>query len=674
MKRHQLPSGARGWQQDRILFGCDYNPEQWPAEVWPDDIALMVDAGIDLVAINIFGWATLEPSPGTYDFGRLDAIIALLQEAGIRINLGTGTSSPPPWLSTAHPEILPVMADGSTRWPGGRQAWCPSSPVFREHALRLTAAVAERYGRHPAIALWHVSNELGCHNALCYCDVSAAAFRRWLERRYGTIERLNEAWGTTFWSQRYGAFAEILPPRLTLSAGNPAHRLDFERFSSDELLGYYRDEAAVLRAASSVPVTTNFMVTAHIKTQDYWRWAPEMDVIANDHYPDHRLAHPEHEVSFAADLTRGLADGAPWILMETATSAVSWQPRNLAKQPGELLRTAATHLARGADGICFFQWRASPQGAEKFHSALLPHAGTDSKIWRESRELGQVLQRLAPVSGSRVESRAALVFSWESWWATHDGSHPSQDVRYLDEVHRAYRAARSCGVTLDIVPPGGDLSAYSLVIVPTLYTLSDAEAQVLTDYVAQGGHAIVTFFSGIVDDQLRFRVTAGSTPPPGAFPALLGAWTEEFFPLGADEAVILSDGSTGSLWSEVVRPTSATPIALFSSGPTAGHPAVLANDFGAGRAVYVATALNDEASATLLRAELARAGVTGSAFGVDVECVTRSSATDRFTFVINHSPDAVSLPASGVELITGNTVDGTLSIPGGAVRVLRETR
>ncbi|MFM9876571.1 MAG: beta-galactosidase [Rhodoglobus sp.] len=673
MNRHEVATAARDWQRGGILFGCDYNPEQWPSDIWHDDVALMVEAGIDIVAINIFGWASLEPRPGEFDFSALDEVIALLHDNNIRINLGTGTSTPPPWLSTDHPEILPVMSDGTTRWPGGRQAWCPSSPVFRQYALQLTSAVAERYGSHPAVALWHVSNELGCHNALCYCDVSAAAFRRWLEARYGTIARLNDAWGTSFWSQRYGAWNEVLPPRATLSAGNPAHQLDFERFSSDELLGYYREELAVIRAASAAPVTTNFMVTAHIRTLDYWQWAPEMDLIANDHYLDHRLPHPERELSFSADLTRGLAGGNPWMLMETAASAVSWQPRNIAGVPGQLTRTVASHVARGADGVCFFQWRASRQGAEKFHSALLPHAGTDSKIWRETLALSDLLDRLAPVSGSRVEARVALVFSWDAWWATDASSQPSEDVRYLHEAHRAYEALRANGVTVDLVPPGADLSGYQLVVVPTLYTLSDAEAAGLTDYVANGGHAVVTFFTGLADEELRLRVDARGPTPPGAFSELLGAWTEEFFPLQAHEEVSVSGGSTGSIWSELLRVTTATVTASFVDGPTAGHPAVLSNSFGTGRCVYVATALDAASFATLIGDEVAAAGVTVSSLGPDVECVVRSSASDRFVFVINHSTNDVTVVGAGTELTTGEQIDGSLTVPAGGVRVLRES-
>ncbi|WP_397427882.1 beta-galactosidase, partial [Pseudolysinimonas sp.] len=261
MSTPQTPSAENalvpGWATGTITLGCDYNPEQWDESVWLEDIELMTELGVDLVAINIFGWALLQPTPGPFDFSRLDRVIELLHDAGIRLNLGTGTSSPPPWLARLHPETLPHAADGTIAWPGGRQAWCPSSPTFREHALALVTAVVKRYGAHPAVALWHVSNELGCHNAHCYCDISAAAFRTWLQNRYETLEALNDAWGTAAWSQRFGDWADVLPPRTTRSAGNPAQAVDFARFSSDELLAYYRAEAAVVRAGSTAPVTTN---------------------------------------------------------------------------------------------------------------------------------------------------------------------------------------------------------------------------------------------------------------------------------------------------------------------------------------------------------------------------------------------------------------------------------
>jgi beta-galactosidase len=629
----------------------------------------MKEAGVNLVAVNIFGWAELEPSPGRYSFERLDEVLDLLHANGIGANLGTGTSSTPAWLTKMHPEILPESAAGVLAWPGGRQAWCPSSPRYREHALRLVTEVVQRYGSHPATRLWHVSNELGCHNALCYCDVSAAAFRRWLVVRYGTLEALNSAWGTTFWSQRYSAWEQILPPRATVSTNNPTQVLDFHRFSSDELLGYYQAEADLLRKYSSVPVTTNFMVAAHIRNQDYWSWAPHMDVIANDHYLDHRLDDPKVELAFAADTTRGLAQGQPWLLMEHSTSAVNWQPRNIAKTPGEMLRNSLTHLARGADGLCFFQWRASVQGSEKFHSAMLPHAGTDSRIWREVKELGHILENLAEVAGTTVKAEAALVFSWEAWWAYDQESHPSSDVRYLDQVHSLYKALWESGITVDVVAPGSDLSGYKAAFVPGLYLVRHQESAALADFVSNGGHAVVTFFSGIVDE--NDKVLTGGYP--GAFRDLLGVRSEEFLPMPPGQLLPLDTGGTASLWAEALRLEGAEAKASFTEGHLAGTPAVTRNRHGAGNAWYIGTVLDPQSLREVVAGAAAEAGVAAQATTAGLEVVTRSAAGRTYTFLINHSDEEHKHPGHGYELIVGEEVSTAVVIPAGTVRVVRSS-
>lgn len=654
-----------------LAFGCDYNPEQWAPETWQEDVRLMQQAGITVVAINIFGWAQLQPRPGVFDFSGLDTIIELLHAAGIRINLGTGTASPPPWLTTQHPEILPEAPDGTRRWPGGRQAYCPSSPVFRDYALKLTTAMAERYGDHPAVVLWHVSNELGCHNALCYCDVSADAFRRWLRTKYRTIDNLNAAWGTSFWSQRYSEWDEILPPRTTLSTGNPTQSLDFSRFSSDEVLACYLAEERVLRKLSSIPVTTNFMVTAHIRTQNYWQWAPHMDIVANDHYLDHRIDRPHQELSFAADLTRGLAGGGPWMLMEQATGAVNWQPHNVAKGPGELLRNTMSHVARGADSICFFQWRASAQGSEKFHSALLPHAGTDSHKWREVLELGHSLRRIQELNGTTVVADVALVFSWEAWWAVDRDSLPSQSVRYLDQVHAAYRALWDAGVSVDIVAPGTDLSRYAFVIVPALYLVDDDAADVVSRYVADGGSVFITFFSGIVDGDDRVRLGGY----PGAFTDVLGIRVDEFFPLAPGQSVVLDTGENASVWAERIEVGTAQAVASFADGPLPGSPAVTRNDFGEGVAWYVGTVLDSDSLRRSLIVAASEAGVHSSEAGMSgVEIVTRRGADFEYTFTINHSSQPVNHPGDGYEILSGTQVRRVNVQPGGVAIVRRPLR
>lgn len=659
------------FQHAGIAFGCDYNPEQWDPETWREDVALMREAGVDLVAVNIFGWSRIQGPDGRFDFSDLDVVIELLHGAGIRVNLGTGTASPPPWLTTRHPEILPVVADGTTRFPGGRQAWCPSSPVFRAAALDLVGAVAERYGAHPAVALWHVSNELGCHNALCYCDESARAFREWLQRRYGSIDQLNRAWGTSFWSQRYTEFDEILPPRLTLSTRNPSQVLDFHRFSSDEVLDHYRAETAMIRAHSTLPVTTNFMVTAHIRELDYWQWAPEMDVIANDHYLDHRLADPRTELSFSADLTRGLAGGQPWLLMEHSTGSVNWQPHNLTKGPGEMARNTVSHIARGADAVCFFQWRASLQGSEKFHSALLPHAGVDSDLWREALALGALVGRLDEVAGTTVHADVALLFSWEAWWASDGENRPTHAIDYLDQVHSLYGALHDLGITADIVRPGADLTGYRLIVVPGLHLIRDEEAASVDAAVAAGATALVTFYSGIVDENDRVR--------PGGYPGvwrdLLGVRVEEFAPVLPSTELSLVSGARARLWSERITVTDAEVIDRFADGPAAGRPAVTrrAGREGAGAAWYLGTFLDSPGARRLLGRIAAEAGAAREpSASTDVEIVRRRAPDRSYRFVINHGSDPIDVDAHGYELATETAVAGTMTVPAGAVRVIRE--
>lgn len=662
----------RTFAHDGIAFGCDYNPEQWSPEVWDEDIALMLEAGVDLVAVNIFGWAHIEPRRGKYDFSRLDDIITRLHAAGIRINLGTGTASTPPWLTTAHPEILPMAVDGTRRYPGGRQAFCPSSAIYREAALSLVDQVARRYGDHPAVALWHVSNEIGCHNALCYCDESAAAFRTWLRARYESIDALNSAWGTAFWSQSYSDWSEILPPRATLSSLNPGQSLDFHRFSSEQLLAHYRAEAETIRALSDRAITTNFMVTTHIENLDYWSWAEDMDIIAEDHYLDHRLGHPTSELAFSSDLTRGLAQGAPWLLMEHSTSAVNWQPLNLPKAPGELLRNSLTHVARGADGVCFFQWRASVQGSEKFHSAMLPHAGTDTAVWREVVNLGGILERIGEVAGSRVRADVAVVFSWEAWWASQTDSRPSHALGYLEQIHAAHRALHDLGITVDMVAPGANLDKYSLVVVPGLHLVRPSEAAVITDWVARGGTVLITFYSGTVDENDRV-FTGGYTGP---FRDALGIHIEEFAPVAPDTTLTLSDGSTASLWSEIGRTTTASVEATFVGGPADASPALTRNAWGEGSAWYLATLPDATDYRRLMQRLTTETGVTPPAIvdgdASQLELVRRHGDEHTYLFVINHGSDSIFVYANGTELVTETAAVGVVEVPAGAVRIIRE--
>ncbi|WP_431945230.1 beta-galactosidase [Micromonospora marina] len=659
----------RNWHGEGIWYGADYNPEQWPEQTWAEDVDLMRRAGVNLVSVGIFSWALLEPAPGRYVFDWLDRAIDLLHDGGIGVDLATATASPPPWLAHRHPETLPRRADGTVLWPGGRQAYCPSSPVFRDHSLALVEAVARRYARHPAVVLWHVSNELGCHNVHCYCDVSAEAFRGWLRERYGDLDSLNAAWGTAFWSQRYHDWAEVNPPRTAPTFANPTQQLDFLRFSSDEQRAQLRAERELLNRLVPQPVTTNFMIGTGIKYLDYHSWASDVDVVANDHYLTAADPQPQVNLALAADHTRGVAGGAPWLLMEHSTSAVNWQPRNVAKTPGQMRRNSLAHVARGADGVLFFQWRASRAGAEKFHSALVPHAGPDTKVFREVCRLGADLRALAEVRGSRVDADVAILFDYEAWWGAELDSHPSVDVTYTDRLAALHAALWRAGVTADVVHPSADLSRYRLVVVPTLYLVRDADADALRRFVEAGGTAAVTYFSGIVDEHDHIRLGGY----PGAFRDLLGVRVEEFFPLREGETVRLDDGARADVWTEWLHAEGAEVLAAYTDGPLPGVPALTRNAVGAGAAWYVGTRLDDDATDRLVARLLAETGVRPPVDApAGVEVVRRRSADRSWLFVVNHTTEPARLAVSGVELLGGVRCDGTLEVPAGEVAVVRE--
>lgn len=657
-----------------VAFGGDYNPEQWDESVWPEDVRLMRAAGVNLMTVGVFAWSTLQPAPDRWDFGWLDRVLDLLHAHDIAVDLATATASPPPWLTTLFPEVLPVDRYGRTMAQGGRQAWSPSSAVYREHSLALVEKLAERYGEHPALALWHVSNELGGHNARCYGDASALAFRAWLRERYGdSLKELNAAWNTSAWSQTYSAWEQIQPPRLTFTDSNPTQVLDFDRFSSDQLRAQLRAETAVLRRITpTVPVTTNLVLFDAGKNMNYSSWTDDMDLVASDHYP-RPAGDAQAELAFSADRARGLAKGRPWLLMETATGATSWRPVNPAKGPGRLRRDVLAHLARGSDGICFFQWRAARAGAERFHSAMLPHAGADSRKFREVSALGAELAACAEVLGSEVVADCAVLFSEESWWAAERESHPHNGLSYTETALRWYGSLREAGVTVDVVPPSADLSRYRLIVVPLLYLVSDADAAALAGAVAAGATVLVTYFSGIVDPLDRVRLGGY----PGAFRDLLGVRVEEFGPLVDGDRVDI-DGVTGpaqvATWHEEIQLMDAEAAGWYTGGEIAGSPAITRAARAAGEAWYVGVELPDAARAALVAQLVKRSGVAAVESAGGLETVTRRSAAHDYVFLINHGDTAATVPGAGTDLLDGSVHEGSVTVPAGGARVLRRAR
>ena len=655
------PSGPLlGRRLPHLLYGGDYNPDQWPEEVWAEDVRLMAEAGVNIVSLGIFSWSRLEPTEGRYDFAWLDRVMDLLHGGGVAVDLATATASPPPWLSTRHPEMLPVTADGVRLWHGARQHYCPSSPAYRDAARRLVEELAGRYAGHPALAMWHLGNEYGCHVAACWCDVSAAAFRDWLKARYGGLDGLNAAWGTDFWSQRYSDWQEVIPPRRTPTWPNPTQSLDFQRFSSDELLECFEIEHRVLLERSpGVPVTTNFM--RFFKPLDYWKWAAHEDIVSDDVYQDPDDPVTILEAAMASDLMRSLGHGRPWVRMEQTTNRVNWRPVNAAKRPGQMRLWSYQAVARGADGVLFFQWRQSRAGAEKWHSAMVPHGPVESNpTWLESKRLGNELKRLDAVCGSRHRAQVAILHDWESWWALELPSKPTTELRQMDQLRAYYQPLFDANVTADFAHPEGDLSGYRLVLVPNLYLASDAATANLERFVEAGGTVVVSFFSGIVDPNDHVRLGGY----PGAFRRLLGLRVEDFTPLGPGKSLEVRletpTAGSGELWSELIEPEGAEVIGSFTGGDLDGRPAVTQHGYGRGVSYYIGTRLDTRTMGQLLRRAWTEAGVTAVIEAPPgVEAVRRHTPDGgSLLFLLNHGDEAVTVevPEGAADLITGDRV------------------
>ncbi|WP_246852689.1 beta-galactosidase [Naasia sp. SYSU D00948] len=658
-----------------IAYGGDYNPEQWPRETWREDVALMREAGVNLVSVGIFSWALLETSEGVFDFAWLDEVLDLLHENGIAVDLGTPTASPPAWFFAAHPDARVRNRDGVVMGFGSRGMASHSSPAYRSAIVRIAHALARRYARHPAVVLWHVHNEYGVPVGEDYSEQSVRAFQGWLLDRYGSLDGLNRAWGTAFWGQHYTDWEHVGAPAAAPSVVNPAQRLDFARFTDHQLRECFVAERDAIRAHATQPITTNFMANQAWAT-DLWKWAPLVDVVADDHYlwaadPDAHLG-----LSIAADLSRSLGGGAPWILMEHSTSAVNWQPRNIAKRPGEMARNSLAHLGRGADAILFFQWRAGRSGAEKFHSAMLPHAGTRSRVWREVVDLGAKLERLAEVRSSEVVADVAILWDFESFWAQDLEWRPSVDLSHNERIRAYYERLWRDGITADFVLPGHDLSRYKLVVAPAQYLLSVADAANLTRYVEQGGTLLVSYFSGVVDENDAVHEGGFLAPLQDA----LGVLVEEHLPLREGERCSVrwtgDDAATlpADVWQEALQLHGAEVVARYADGPGADGPAITRHRFGSGTGWYVSTRLDAIALRRVMTDVYADAGLVPRGLPEGLEVVTRHGAEADYVVAINHLEVPARLPADGVELLTGAEVRTFLDVPAGEVAVIRTAR
>ncbi len=664
---------------DRILFGGDYNPNQWPKEIWEEDIRIFKKASINSATVNVFSWAKIQPSENCYDFEELDQIIEKLSTEGLDIVLATSTAALPAWMFKKYPEVARTDYDGRHHKFGQRHNACPNSLVYQKYAERLATKLAERYGENPQVTCWHINNEYGGE---CYCDNCEKAFRVWLKDKYHTIEALNKAWNMEFWGHTVYEWDEIVLPNA-LSEGIGYDKtafagisIDYRRFNSDSLLkNYMMERDAIRKIDPTTPITTNLMGT--FKGLDYFKWAKEMDLVSWDNYPSYNT--PWSLVAMTHDLMRGLKQ-QPFMLMEQTPSQQNWQPYNSLKKPGQMRAQSYQTIAHGADTIQYFQLRRSIGACEKFHGAVIEHVGhEDTRVFRETAALGAELAQLSDIIGTQTQAQVAVIFDWDNYWALEYTSGPTVDLKYVEQIHRYYRYFYEQNIAVDLVPVDADLSKYKLVAAPVLYMIKEGMQERLTDFVMQGGALLTTYMSGIVDQSDNVHLGGY----PGPLRELAGIWVEEIDALAPEQSngvSLVNEDLTGTsnLVSDLIHLENAEALAHYTSNFYAGMPAVTKNTFGDGTVYYFGGQLEDQLQDQLFKTIVEESDITPvieEATKLEIAC--RENAEAKFFVIINFHEEAQPLPEMFVgktDLLTGKVLSSEMMLTQYTTYIVKEGR
>lgn len=645
----------------KILYGGDYNPEQWPEDIWHQDITYFKEAHINSATVNVFSWAALQPSEDVYDFSKLDKIIDMLSQENFNIVLATSTAALPSWMFKRYPEVARTDEYGRHHKFGQRHNACPHALVYQKYATLLAEKLAQRYGNNPHIVCWHINNEYGGE---CYCENCEKAFRIWLKNKYHTLEALNSAWNTSFWGHTIYDWEDIVLPNM-LSEGMRDNKtafagisIDYKRFNSDSLLENFRmEKEAIRRYDPDTPITTNFMGT--YKGLDYFKWAKEIDIISWDNYPSYDT--PWSLTAMKHDLMRGLKQ-APFMLMEQTPSQQNWQPYNSLKRPKQMACQSYQTLAHGADTIQFFQLRRSVGGCEKFHGAVIAHASTNTtRVFKEVKQLGEVLEKCdTRLLGAKNISEVGIIFDWDNYWAIEYTSGPTIDLTYVDHVHEYYQYFYHHNISVDMIAIDADFSRYKVVVAPLLYMVKPGVKEALDQYVKNGGILVLSYMSGIVDSS--DNVILGGYPGP--FREMAGIWVEEIDALAPEQEnhLIFQDGSVvpcGFLC-ELIHLEGATALAHYQEDFYQGMPAYTKNSYGQGQVYYLGTrslsGLEKVLDQVVEKASLQATIKERS----DLEITVRHQEDVSFYFLMNFKKNGIQVPSYFVgkkDFVSGNIIE-----------------
>ena len=656
-----------------MLHGGDYNPEQWldQPEVLEEDIRLFRKAHINCVSLGIFSWAKLEPEEGVYDFGWLDEIIDRLYANGIYTVLATPSGARPQWLAQKYPEVLRVRPDGLRNFYGHRQNHCYTSPLYRDKVTQIDTLLAEHYANHPAVILWHISNEFGGE---CHCELCQAAFREWVQKKYGTLDKLNHAWWANFWSHTYTDWSQVHSPSPVGETSVHGLDLDWRRFVTHQTIDFMKTEIAAVKAVNpDIPVTTN-MMTMYTYELNYFAFRDALDVISWDNYPEwHNPYMGNEEVAkdcaMTHDMMRSLQK-KPFLLMECTPNATNWQGVSKLKKPGMHQLSVIEAVAHGADSGQYFQLRQSRGSCEKFHSAVISNTGTENtRTFREVTDIGTVLEQLSDrVYGSGTPAETAILFDTENKWALDKCQGPRNiGLDYFGNIRRNYSYFWKNGINVDIIDSTFDLSGYKLVIAPMLYLFRDGIQEKLRRFVRDGGTLVTTCFTGVVNDtDLSFLGEATGDK----LSDVLGLWVEEVDSLYDCESNRTTwNGKSYSLKElcEICHPTTCETLAVYETDFYAGKPVLTKNQFGKGVAYHVSASADTDFFHALYAKLAAACDLTyaiRTAVPDGISLTWRQSDTEKLIFVQNFgdSAAAVQLDQPYENVLSGETVSGSLNI------------
>lgn len=663
-----------------LVHGGDYNPDQWldRPDILEEDVRMMKKAGVNCVTLGVFSWAAYEPEEGNFHFEWMEKIIEKLYQNGIYTVLSTPSGARPAWLDGRYIEAMRVDSRGVRDHHGKRHNHCMTSDRFREKVAVIDRMLAERLGTHPGVILYHISNELGGE---CFCPRCVQKFQMYLAERYEyDIDRLNAEWWTSFWSHHYNTFSEIEPPFENGETSVMGLNMEWKRFTTWNMNNFMQFEIDVLRSVTpDIPVTTNFM--GLFGGLDYRKMAPKLDVISWDNYPCYHndwetFQETMSDTAFNHAVMRSMKRDKPFMMMESTPSLVNWHKVNKLKRPGVHKLSCVQAVACGSDSVQYFQWRKGRGSYEQFHGAVVDHAGTDdSRVFRDVAEAGELLKKLAPVAGTTVSTRAALLFDWDNRWAIWDVKALGQETKkYERTCIGIWQEFMKLGIDMDVVGSDEDLSRYDVVVAPMLYLLQPGTADNLRAFVERGGQLLATYFTGYVDDaQLCYL---GGFPGDG-LKELFGIVSEEidsYYPSDRN-GIAMKDGSRWEVvdYAEILKVQDAEVLGTYTDDFYQGSAAVTCKSHGKGNAYYVAARTSAGEMRPLFEKMLADAGILVRKLPEGVEYHVRSGEEGSYEFYLNCNTEPVKIAGvNGLDMVTDREVREEMTLPGYGVAVIRQ--